>query len=149
MPELHPVMTIVLPVRFRPANTGWVDAEARPELQGKSTKDEAFWIYDPIDGAYHYLQGLPLWSASLALIHGDNTIYAAVYDPVTRELFSANKGQGAKLNASIIRVSQKSDLRTAVIGTAIPPYGYLTAMATQPCSAKHCIFWVQWRSRSL
>jgi myo-inositol-1(or 4)-monophosphatase len=80
-----------------------------------------YWVYDPIDGAYHYLQGLPLWSSSLALVKDGQAILALVYDPCQRELFVAEAGEGTTLNGQSVKASAKTDLRAAVVGTALPP----------------------------
>lgn len=88
---------------------------------------ESHWIYDPVDGAYHYLQQLPLWSASLALVRNGETVFAMVYDPVTHELFSAFRDGGATCNGQPLQVSSKPSLETAVLGTAIPPQRAATA----------------------
>lgn len=80
-----------------------------------------YWVYDPVDGAYHFIQGLPLWSSSLALVREGRAVWAAVYDPVLDELFVATEGEGATLNGAPISVSPKHDLNAAVIGTAVPP----------------------------
>lgn len=94
----------------------WVGEEEQPEAA-----DGAYWIYDPIDGAYHFLQGLPLWSSSLALVKDGRAIFALVYDPASGEMFAAREGLGATVNGRPLATARKSDLRTAVLGTAIPP----------------------------
>ncbi len=97
---------------------GW----EKEEIEGPSKRAvEAHWIYDPIDGAYHYLQQLPLWSSSLALVVHGETMFALVYDPVTHELYAASRGAGATLNGLPLQVSSKHSLEPAVLGTAVPP----------------------------
>jgi len=91
----------------------------------------AHWVYDPIDGAYHYLQGLPLWSASLALVAGGRAVAALVYDPALGELFVAEEGQGARCGSEAIRVSPKTALAAAVAGSAVPPQLQVGAKAQQ------------------
>ena len=44
---------------------GWKGEEQRPDKE-----DTAYWVYDPIDGAYLFLQGLPLWSSTLSRYAG-------------------------------------------------------------------------------
>jgi myo-inositol-1(or 4)-monophosphatase len=83
---------------------------------------DSFWLYDPIDGAYHCAQGLPLWSASLALVRDGRPVAAFVYDPTCREMFSARVGRGARLNGTLVNASNKNALETAVVGTAVPPF---------------------------
>lgn len=98
---------------------GWSNSEDKADTQ---IDDLPHWVYDPIDGAYHYLQGLPLWSSSLALVQDGKAIAAFVYDPSQHELFVAQAGKGATLNGQSINVSAKAQLRTAVVGTALAPY---------------------------
>jgi myo-inositol-1(or 4)-monophosphatase len=98
----------------------WNDSE---DKQAPLTGAAPYWVYDPIDGAYHYLQGLPLWSSSLALVKDGRAILALVYDPCKRELFAAEAGKGATLNGQPVNASAKGDLRAAVVGTALPPFG--------------------------
>jgi myo-inositol-1(or 4)-monophosphatase len=92
----------------------WVDEEERPA-------DSDYWLCDPIDGAYHFLQGLPLWSSSLVLIRAGAPFLSVVHDATRRETFLAVKSGGASCNGRSISVSPKSDLSAAVVGTAIPP----------------------------
>jgi len=98
---------------------GWNDSEDKQDPQAGAAP---YWVYDPIDGAYHYLQGLPLWSSSLALIKDGQAILALVYDPCKRELFAAEAGKGTTLNGRPVKASAKADLHTAVVGTALPPF---------------------------
>jgi myo-inositol-1(or 4)-monophosphatase len=95
---------------------GWMGEEERAE-----GCNSAYWLYDPIDGAYHFLQGLPLWSSSLVLMLNGEPVFSAVYDATSAEIFVATRRQGATCNGKPISVSAKTDLSTAVVGTAIPP----------------------------
>ncbi|CAN7630648.1 inositol monophosphatase [Caballeronia sp. LjRoot34] len=103
---------------------GWSSSEAQPDSPDEAAASSPYWVYDPIDGAYHYIQGLPLWSSSLALISEGRTVFSIVYEPSLHELFVATEFGGAVLNGAPLRVSGKSDLRTAVVATALPPFGY-------------------------
>ncbi|WP_277045633.1 inositol monophosphatase [Caballeronia mineralivorans] len=106
------------------ADVGWSRSEAQPDNGDISADASPYWVYDPIDGAYHYIQGLPLWSSSLALISEGRTVFSIVYEPSLHELFVATESGGATLNGVPLRVSGKSALRSAVVATALPPFGY-------------------------
>lgn len=95
-------------------DVGWIDEEDRPT-------SDAYWLYDAIDGAYHYLQGLPLWSSSLVLVRGGEPVMAVVVEPMRREAFFAQAGAGATCNGVPIHVSAKARLSHAVVATANPP----------------------------
>jgi len=78
---------------------------------------ELRWIIDPIDGTNNYLHGLPLYSVSIAVASGDDTIVGVVYNPVSDELYTATADGGAFRNGEAIRVSEKTDLATSLIAT--------------------------------
>jgi myo-inositol-1(or 4)-monophosphatase len=78
------------------------------------------WIVDPLDGTTNFLHGLPHWAISIALEqHGEITA-GIVFDPLRNELFTAERGAGAYLNDRRIRVSRRTDMRTALIGCGLP-----------------------------
>lgn len=94
----------------------WSGEELRPE-----GTDALHWIYDPVDGAYHYAQGLPLWASSLALVRNGGPMFSVVYDPTRAEIFVAVQGQGATCNGNKVSVSAKAEASAAVVGAALPP----------------------------
>jgi myo-inositol-1(or 4)-monophosphatase len=71
------------------------------------------WVIDPIDGTRNFAHSMPLWCCMIAVLKNNETILAAVYQPVTHELFFAQKGKGATLNDKPIFVSTRPDLRYA------------------------------------
>lgn len=80
------------------------------------------WVFDPLDGTTNYAHGLPIFCASLGLEIDGRTVVGAVYDPSRRELFTAERGHGATLNGSPIRVSETSILIDSLLATGFP-YG--------------------------
>ena len=64
------------------------------------------WVFDPLDGTNNYAHGLPIFCSSLALQVDGVTEVAAVYDPSRRELFTATRGGGARLNDDPLAVSR-------------------------------------------
>ncbi len=67
-------------------------------------------MFDPIDGTTNYAHGLPIFCSSLALEIDGEIVVGAVYDPTRRELFTAERGHGAWLNGSPLRVSSADDV---------------------------------------
>jgi myo-inositol-1(or 4)-monophosphatase len=100
----------------------WGADEKHPHLSTTALRARC-WIYDPIDGAYHFIQGLPLWSASLALVEDGEVVFALVYDPTCGELYAGCRGYGATLNGQKLGVSAKRVLSAAVVGTGLPIHG--------------------------
>ena len=75
------------------------------------------WVFDPVDGTTNYAHGLPIFCSSLALeIEGEIAV-GAVYDPTRRELFTAERGQGAWLNGQPLRVSAADELIDSLLVT--------------------------------
>lgn len=66
---------------------GWL-SEEHPDSIERLAKDRV-WIVDPIDGTREYLQGLPEYSVSVALVVNSRAVVGAVYNPATEEMFAA------------------------------------------------------------
>ena len=67
------------------------------------------WIIDPIDGTVNFAHGIPMCCVSIALKYKDDLLLGAVYNPMMKELFFAEKDKGATLNGIPISVSKKTD----------------------------------------
>lgn len=76
----------------------------------------ATWIIDPIDGTSNFIAGIPIWCVSLGLVIGGESVLGIVYNPMTEELYTAQKGAGAFLNGRRIRVSNARKLDEARVG---------------------------------
>ncbi|UCF88519.1 MAG: inositol monophosphatase [bacterium] len=79
-----------------------------------------WWIVDPLDGTTNYAHRFPVFSISIAVAHEQDVLCGVVYNPVSEELFSAVRGQGASLNALPIRVSSTQQLDDSLLGTGFP-----------------------------
>ena len=80
------------------------------------------WIIDPIDGTMNFLNGIPHFAISIAYEENNEIICGVIFDPIKNEMFAAEKGQGAYLNNSRIRVSNKKKLKDALLVTGGPKY---------------------------
>src|SRR6187431_3790142 len=81
---------------------------------------EFVWIIDPLDGTTNFLHGFPVYAVSIALAHRNVIQQAVVYDPARNDLFFASKGRGAFLNDKRLRVSKRTRMADALIGTGFP-----------------------------
>ena len=80
----------------------------------------AMWITDPLDGTTNFAHGLPIFSVTLALVV-DNVIEVGVtYNPISAELYTARRGQGAYLNGERLHVSVVPTLDKALLVTGFP-----------------------------
>jgi len=94
-------------------------AEESGQQAGKGD-EEYQWIIDPLDGTTNFIHGLPQYAVSIALAKGGVVEQALVFDPNRNELFTASKGGGAFLNERRIRVSRRTKLGAALLGTGFP-----------------------------
>ncbi|MEO0946078.1 MAG: inositol monophosphatase family protein, partial [Pseudomonadota bacterium] len=78
------------------------------------------WIVDPLDGTTNFLHGLPHWSVSIALEHKGELVSAVVFDAAKDEMYVAEKGQGAWMNDSRMRVSDRSKMIECIFSTGVP-----------------------------
>ena len=81
------------------------------------------WLVDPLDGTTNFLHGIPHFGISIALEREGTLIAGLVYNPVSDELFSAERGKGAFLNDRRLRVAARQRLNDAVIACGLPHYG--------------------------
>ncbi len=78
------------------------------------------WFIDPLDGTSNFMQGLPIFSISIACRHREQLVAAVVLDPVGENLFTATLGAGARWNDRPIRVSGRDRLAGAFLATGYP-----------------------------
>ncbi len=78
------------------------------------------WIVDPLDGTVNFVHGIPQVSVSVGLWDGLVPVAGAVVDVARREVFSAARGEGARLGDEPIRVSSRTSLSECVIATGFP-----------------------------
>ena len=102
--------------------------EERGEVVGDDKTHR--WIVDPLDGTTNFLHGVPLFAISIALEREGQIVAGVIYNPVSDELFTAEKGKGAYLN----------DRRVARGGAAQP--------AGEPAGNRHSPSWPR-RARAL
>lgn len=110
----------------RPAY-GWLGEES-----GAADSEDGMhrWIVDPLDGTTNFLHGLPHWAVSIALEHKGEIVAGVVFDAAKDEMYWAEKGAGAWLNQSRLRVSGRRVMIEAIFATGVPFGGRGTLPAT-------------------
>ena len=78
------------------------------------------WIIDPIDGTFNFMNGIPQFAISIGYEEENEIKCGVIFNPIMNEMFYAEKGNGAYLNNSRIRVSKKNKIRDALIVTGGP-----------------------------
>lgn len=91
--------------------------EGRNQTDGK---DEFVWIIDPLDGTTNFIHGFPQFAVSIGVQKRGKMECGVIYDPLKQELFTAARGDGARLDDRRIRVSKQIYLDGSLIGTGFP-----------------------------
>lgn len=87
---------------------------------GQDTPSEYRWYVDPLDGTTNFFHGFPMFNVTLALERAGELVAGCIYDPLRDEMFAAERGGGAWLNGSRIRVSKLPRLEEALVATGFP-----------------------------
>jgi myo-inositol-1(or 4)-monophosphatase len=91
------------------------------EIEG--TDKSHTWIIDPLDGTTNFLHGLPLFAISIGLVREGQIVAGLVYNPISDDMFIAEKGQGSYANNRRLRVAARRSMTEALIGCGIPHLG--------------------------
>ena len=87
-------------------------------INNSNTKNR--WIIDPIDGTMNFLNSIPHFAISIGYEEDGDIKCGVIFNPITNEMFCAEKGNGAYLNNSRIRVSNKKKIKDALLVTGGP-----------------------------
>ncbi|SLN15866.1 Inositol-1-monophosphatase [Roseovarius albus] len=98
---------------------GWLAEEGGEEAGQDPTRR---WIVDPLDGTTNFLHGLPHWAVSIALEHKGQVVAGVVFDAAKDEMYLAEKGEGAFMNETRLRVSGRNKMIESIFATGLP-YG--------------------------
>ena len=92
---------------------GWLSEETVDSK--KRLNKGRVWVVDPLDGTKEFIEGVPHFVVSVALVENGEPILGVLYNPVTTETFTAVKGQGAMLDGEKIKCSKKEKSDEMVI----------------------------------
>lgn len=96
--------------------------EERGEIIGDDQSHR--WVVDPLDGTTNFLHGVPMFAISIGLEREGQLVAGLVYNPISDELFAAEKGKGAFLNdRRRLRVAARKSLSDSLVTTGIPHLG--------------------------
>jgi myo-inositol-1(or 4)-monophosphatase len=72
-------------------------SKQKTQTFNKAKKSEFLWVIDPLDGTNNFVNGIPIYAVSIALMHLGKTVVGVVYNPLSGECFFSGKGLGAFL----------------------------------------------------
>lgn len=81
------------------------------------------WIVDPLDGTTNFLHGIPQFAISIGLQREGLIIAGVIYNPANDELYIAERGKGAFLNDTRLRVAGRKQLNECVVACGLPHIG--------------------------
>jgi myo-inositol-1(or 4)-monophosphatase len=101
----------------------WPSHDVLGEEGGLSdTGSDYRWYVDPLDGTTNFAHGFPVFCVSMAVEYKGQVIAGVIFDPTRDELFAAEKGSGARLNAQPIHVSKTANLAECLVATGFPSH---------------------------
>lgn len=86
----------------------------------RGNQDQFCWIVDPLDGTTNYVHQVPFFSTSIALAQGNELLCGVVYNPISEEFFSAERGKGAFLNGVRLHVSEVEEPKDSLVAVGMP-----------------------------
>ena len=92
---------------------GWLSEET-VDSQMRLLK-ERVWVVDPLDGTKEFIEGVPNFVVSIALVECGVPIVGIIYNPILEELFYAKKGYGAFLGGKKIHCNSETKIKNMVI----------------------------------
>lgn len=92
------------------------------EESGKSQEnlEDIYWVVDPLDGTANYSRGLPLCCVSIALMRRMVPLMGVVYDFNNKDLYEGHINGDAKLNNTLISVSDINNPNDGILVTGLP-----------------------------
>ncbi|MEK9726096.1 MAG: inositol monophosphatase family protein [Rhodospirillaceae bacterium] len=95
--------------------------EERGAVEGTDSSNR--WIVDPLDGTLNFIHGLPHFAVSVGLERDGQMFAGVVYEPISDQMFWAERGQGAFMNGRRLRVSSRREMADSLFATGIPFLG--------------------------
>ena len=99
-------------------------AAERPEdgvlgEEGAASDGARRWLVDALDGTLNFISGVPGWCSAVALCDDDGPLVSAAWDPLRRELFSAARGSGCRLDGRPVEVRERTSTADALVATYV------------------------------
>jgi myo-inositol-1(or 4)-monophosphatase len=80
------------------------------------------WVVDPIDGTAPFVNGMPSWCVSIAVLHDNIPVVGVIQVPCENELYASAKGLGASLNGKPLVLDPSRTIQNALTGIGCNNY---------------------------
>lgn len=110
----HQANKVIKEILFQDdSSCGWLSEETVDSDQRLA--NDYVWVVDPIDGTKEFIEGVPQFSISIALVHLGDPIIGVIYNPSTDELFSASRSMGSYYNDKRVKCIKYNKELTALV----------------------------------
>jgi myo-inositol-1(or 4)-monophosphatase len=92
---------------------GWLSEETIDDHSRLSK--QRVWVVDPLDGTREFVQGIPEFCVSIAMVENGVPIAGGICNPATDELILGARDTGVTYNGSPAQPSQRRDLHGALV----------------------------------
>jgi myo-inositol-1(or 4)-monophosphatase len=92
---------------------GWFSEETLDDL--KRLDFVRLWVVDPVDGTREFVQGIPEWCVSIALIENGRAIAGGIRNPATNETFLGSAATGVTYNGRPCSATRRAGLDGAEV----------------------------------
>jgi len=96
--------------------SGFIAEEGTSDKKG----DRFNWIIDPLDGTTNFIQGIPVYCVSIALMEENEIVLGVIYEVGQQECFYSWKNGGAWLDGKPIQITDNDDMHNALLATGFP-----------------------------
>ncbi len=111
--EADRALDVILREKLLRPGEGWLSEESADDLS--RLECERVWVVDPLDGTREFVEGVPEFCVSIALVERGQPIAGGICNPATNEVFLGAKDSGVAYNGARVSISQRKSLRDAVV----------------------------------
>lgn len=111
--EADTAVDAVLKKELLRSGEGWLSEESADDLS--RLQKERVWVVDPLDGTREFVEGIPEFCVSVAMVENGRTIAGGICNPVTNEVFLGSLDTGFKYNGKETQPSSRTGLKGALI----------------------------------
>ena len=92
---------------------GWLSEETVDSAE--RLQNSRAWVVDPLDGTKEFIEGVDHFVVSVGLVENGEPIIGVLYNPASKEIFTASRGNGAFLDGEKINCSSLEKFTEMVI----------------------------------
>jgi myo-inositol-1(or 4)-monophosphatase len=95
------------------------DHAVHGEESGRRGEGRYEWVVDPLDGTNNFASGIPTFATAAALLDDGEPVCSAIYEPLTDDLYLAERGAGATVNGEPVTATSERDLAHGTVSFVV------------------------------